>query len=452
MALMRRHLALLSLATAVTAAGFAPSGVAAASAAPFVEWHGYQYDNAHSGLSPAVPAVGRLSSAWKAQLDGPVQASPLVVAGIVIAATENNTMYGLERMTGRTLWSRHLGTPVRRSALPCGNIDPLGITGTPVADASNSHVFAVTTTPNGSSIQHRLVSLNPHNGALLSSTVVDPPNQDPVVENQRGALAIAKGRVVIPFGGHAGDCGNYHGYLVSTSISGTAIGSYRLGFEPGVGLWQPSGPSTDTAGNVYAVSGNGFRYSGAWDGSNAVLKYDPVTLRLLSAFAPSNWPDGNRTDTDLGSSGAALVGGKVWVQGKSSSGYVLDQANLGGVGGQRSTLTGACQSQFGGAAVHQNAIYAPCTDGLRKLALLANGTVQAGWRAPAEVTGTPVLGGGAVWALAPRSGSLYALSESTGQVLETIAVGSLARFATPALSGTLALIPTTTGITAVNGA
>lgn len=140
------------------------------------------------------------------------------------------------------------------------------------------------------------------------------------------------------------------------------------------------------------------------------------------------------------------------MQGKSSSGYVLDQASLGGVGGQRSTLTGACQSQFGGAAVHQNAIYAPCTDGLRKLALLANGTVQAGWRAPAEVTGTPVLGGGAVWALAPRSGSLYALNESTGQVLGTIAVGSLARFATPALSGTLALIPTTTGITAVNGA
>jgi len=471
--MLRRTRVLAAVATAVGAAGLtvvsvlAPiSALAAGTAGPLaapalssafladhVDTHGYAYDNAHSGYNPAVPAIGRIAKAWTANLDGVVQASPLVVGKQVIAATEHNTVYGLDRRTGRVLWSRHLGAPVDGSTLPCGNVNPLGITGTPVADPANTHVWVVTTTPTGNSIRHTLVGLNPANGAVYTSTPVDPANQDPRVENQRGALSFAKGRVVIPYGGLDGDCGNYHGYLVSTDTYGRGLIDYRLAPRDGAaGLWQPSGTSTDPNGNLYAVSGNGHRSSGANDGSNAVLKFDPKTLRLLSSFAPSDWVQRNQQDQDLGSAGAALIGSEVFVQGKGSTGYLLNQANLGGVGGQRSTTQGLCSDQFGTAGVHRNAVFAACGDGLRRMNLQPNGTLSGSWRAPSGVVGTPAIGGGAVWSLNPGSGTLYGMDEATGKVLGTVPVGSTVRFATPELSGSLVLVGTRTGVTAISGA
>lgn len=442
---------LVAAGTVAAVGSLALTSTAAAAGAPVVvDTHQYHYDGAHSGFHPNTPAVGRLARAWTARLDGAVQASPLVVNGTVIAATEHNTVYGLSRTTGRALWSRNLGAPVDGSKLACGNINPLGITGTPVAD--HTHVFVVATTPYGSrSIRHTLVGLDPRSGAVLSRTPVDPPNQDPTVENQRGALSIAKGRVVVPFGGLSGDCGSYHGYVVSTSLTGTQRRSYRLGVNPGVGLWQPSGLSTDTTGNVYAVAGNG-ENPPRWDGSNGVLKYDPYSLGLLSSFAPANWQQRNAQDADLGSAGAALIGPYVFVQGKGSTGYLLNQSRLGGIGGQRAVVQNVCANEFGGAGVHGNALFVPCTDGLRRLDLQPNVMLRANWRAPAGVTGSPAIGGNAVWALAPGSGMLYALDETTGRVLGTITVDSTVRFATPELSGNLVLVPTTTGITAISGA
>ena len=55
-----------------------------------------------------------------APLDGAVYGQPLVVGGTVFAATENDTVYALDPVTGKAVWQSHLGTPVPRSALPCG--------------------------------------------------------------------------------------------------------------------------------------------------------------------------------------------------------------------------------------------------------------------------------------------------------------------------------------------
>jgi len=240
---------------------------------------------------------------------------------------------------------------------------------------------------------------------------------------------------------------------VSTDTYGRGLIDYRLAGQDGAaGLWQPSGTSTDPNGNLYAVSGNGRRSSGANDGSNAVLKFDPKTLRLLSLFAPSDWVQRNQQDQDLGSAGAALIGSEVFVQGKGSTGYLLNQANLGAVGGQRSTTQGLCNDQFGTAGVHRNAVFAACGDGLRRMNLQPNGTLTGSWRAPAGVVGTPAIGGGAVWSLNPGSGTLYGMDEATGRVLGTVPVGPTVRFATPELSGSLVLVGTRTGVTAINGA
>ncbi len=446
---------LLSLAAAC---GSGPSGLVQPAAAivagdDSTQWHGYHRDAGHSGYQPGMPTPSALRPAWRATLDGVVQASPLVVGDLVIAATEHNTVYGLRRTTGRVVWSRQLGAPVPASSLPCGNITPVvGITGTPVFDSGSGRVFAVTTTPSGGSVRHDLVGLDVRTGAERFRRDVDPAGSDPRVQNQRGALALAKGRVLVTYGGHAGDCGSYHGYLVSVPTTGSGAATvFRAGTGTEAGLWQPSGPSVDRLGNAYVVAGNGSALGGAYDGSDSVNEVDPATGRLLSRFAPSGWAAENAGDLDLGSSGAALVGDKVWVQGKTDTGYLLGQGSLGGIGHPLRTLTGACATQFGGPAVHHNVVIAPCTDGLRQLVLRSDGSIVAGWRAPAAVTGSPVIGAGLVWSLDPAGGVLYALGEGSGRVFSRITVGSTVRFATPALSGNLVFVPTRTGITAVSG-
>src|SRR3569833_28970 len=92
------------------------------------DWTTYHHDNARTGLAAGLAPLGALSRDWSATLDGAVYGQPLVIGDRVFAATENDSVYALDAATGAVAWSAHVGTPVRRSSLPCGNIDPLGIT------------------------------------------------------------------------------------------------------------------------------------------------------------------------------------------------------------------------------------------------------------------------------------------------------------------------------------
>jgi outer membrane protein assembly factor BamB len=74
------------------------------------------------------------------------------------------------------------------------------------------------------------------------------------------------------------------------------------------------------------------------------------------------------------------------------------------------------------------------------------------WHGPSAAWGSPVYGGGAVFVADPDSGELYELASSTGKVLHQISLGgSLPDFASPSLSGSLALVGTMTGVVAVSG-
>src|SRR6266568_5109749 len=107
------------------------------------DWTTYHRNNARTGLVENAPDPHQLTRAWNVQLDGAVYAEPLVVGGRVIVATEGDSLYALNRNTGQVQWRTNVGSPVPLSTLPCGNIDPLGITGTPVYDPATGLVFAV---------------------------------------------------------------------------------------------------------------------------------------------------------------------------------------------------------------------------------------------------------------------------------------------------------------------
>src|SRR6266576_3626384 len=96
---------------------------------------------------------------WAATLDQKVYGQPLVFAGRVFAATENNTVHALDAHDGHRLWASHVGTPVTNivGQAGCGNIDPLGITSTAVIDTARHEIFAVAEIADGpSTVHHQL--------------------------------------------------------------------------------------------------------------------------------------------------------------------------------------------------------------------------------------------------------------------------------------------------------
>jgi len=455
-----RLLALTALVAAVASTGLASPATAVAppagtmppatqagarAATVAADWPVYHLNAARTGNDPSFPAfTGSLAAGWSTALDGAVYAEPLVVNGTVIAATEGDSIYAIDPGTGAILWHRNVGTPVRLSTLPCGNIDPLGITGTPAYDSVTGSLFAVGEV---TGFQHVLFALDPATGVVRWSRVVDLAGDDPRTHQQRPALAVANGYVYIGFGGLAGDCGQYIGEVVGVPASGSGSTiSYRVPVTREGAVWATGGPVIDASGNVYVSVGNGAS-TGIYDGSDSVLELSP-TLALLSSFAPSTWAADNAGDRDLGSLSPVLVpGGWVFIAGKSGTGYVLHQGALGGIGGQVSSAT-VCAG-FGGAALSGSTVYVPCTSSLREVQIGAGGSLTPGWQTSAA-GGPPVVGGGAIWSVNTSSGRLVALAPATGATLGSISVGAVPHFVSPTLWQGQIFVGTNAGITSVS--
>jgi outer membrane protein assembly factor BamB len=394
-----------------------------------------------------MPQVGgALQVIKQVKLDGAVYASPIAVDGVIVVATEHDSVYGLDPR-GRQLWHVSVGSPSPAYERACGNIDPLGITGTPVYSAQTGEVYLVA--EHGGTVGHDLIALDLRTGNVRWRKNIDLPGPTPAAMQQRGALAITGGRVWVSFGAQYGDCSNYKGRVVGVRLDGTGA---PVEYDPSPnrqgGIWNPAGPTVDSAGHLYVVSANGSTFPGAaYDHTNSVLELSPSGT-LLSSFAPTDWAQNNAGDVGLGSQGVTLVGTQ-WavLGGKSGPVYVLRQGHLGGVGGQVSAAD-ICRS-FGGAAVDGSVVYLPCTDGVRAVRVDSAGQLHVLWHASGQIAGSPVIGGGRVWALDQFGGVLHALDPATGQTREQVPVGETSRFATPAIYGSLVLVPTLTGVTFV---
>jgi PQQ-like domain len=425
----------------------APTGSPAALSP--TDWTTYHRDAARTGVAPAKPAAGALSIAWRRHLDGAVYGQPLVVGGLVIAATEGDTVYGLDRAAGQVRWHVHLGTPVPLSALPCGNIDPLGITGTTVYDPATRMVYAVAEV---TGFRHVLAGITVPGGKLAFTRDVPTPDGNPRYDQQRAALALDRGRVYVAFGGLDGDCGPYQGSVNGIPASGQGpIVSYKVPTAREAGMWAAGGPVVGPDGTVYVSAGNGAATAPPFDGSDSVTALTPA-LRRTGIFAPTTWAADNASDADLGSTAPGLLrSGLMLADGKSGTGYLLNAHHLTGVGSQV-TQAPVCTA-FGGMATRGTIVYVPCIGGGMAAVNTAGSKIKVLWRGPAAAQGSPVLGGGAVWVPDWNAGVLYELDPGTGHVRHKIRLGSaLPHFASPSLSGALALIGTMQGVVAVRGA
>ncbi len=445
---MVRHLAILAIAavagcspgsgagTASTAAPRGSSSSTSAKAGRGAAWTTYFRDRGRSGVAPDGP--DRPASArrqWSSPLlDGEVYAQPLLVGGRVVVATESDTVYALDASDGAVVWKTHVGEPVAGDSLPCGNVDPVGITGTPVVDAAAQRVYAAGMVQPG---RHELYALDLPTGKVAASVVVDAPGADPAVHNQRGALSLSNGKVLVPFGGRFGDCGDYHGRLVAVPVTASGLGTpppYSLPTQREGGFWAPSGATVDDAGNIFLTSGNSA--SGAkYDYGNSVIRLGPG-LRLEDSFAPTDWQSMNAADADLGSTGPVLLpNGRVFQVGKTGIGYLLDAADLGGVGGQLHDGKVCDGAAFGAAAHRGTTVFVPCTGAVVAVTASAD-RFDTAWTAETSTPGPTIVTTGAVWAVATGSGELLALDPQTGEKLFSQSIGSVpSRFTSPAAGG-----------------
>src|SRR5215472_6463985 len=437
-------------------------GASSSGAHPAAAWPAFNAGAARTGVVAGLPAAGPLTRRWTARLDGAVYGQPLVVGTMVIAATENDTVYALDSSSGKVVWHTHVGTPVPLSSLPCGNIDPLGITGTPVYDQGNGLVYAVAET---TGYHHVLFGLAVSDGAVKVERDIPAPDGYPRNDQQRPALTIAGGRVYVAFGGLAGDCGQYIGSVVGIPLSGGGpLVSWHTPTSRMGAVWATGGPVVGPGGDLWLSTGNGAATDPRepYDGSDSVVR---LTLtpdqRLLRVdfFAPATWAQENATDADLGSTQPVLAaGGSTFIMGKSGTGYLLNTLRLGGIGHQLASQP-ICYA-FGAAAVNGSTVYEPCmSGGMAAIAVnAAQRKIRVLWRGPSDANGSPVVGGGAVWVTSYQQsgsdsgGTLYELDPANGAVKHRLEISDgLPHFSSLSLAGGTAFLGTLKGVVAVNG-
>ena len=419
----------------------------------------YHHDGLGSGTDPTSTDLTPTTPAWtSAALDGAIYGEPLVQAGRVVIGTENDTIDELAANTGAVLWSTHIGTAVPSGNLPCGNISPtVGITGTPVIDGARGEVFAVTDEAAGAGAQHYLTGLDLYTGAVILHQAIVLPGSDQLAQLQRTGLALDNGNVVAGFGGNDGDCGNYHGWVVSIPEGGGTQQSFEVASNPGDSqgaVWMGgAAPVVDGQGNIWITTGNSaFTSSGdAYDNSDGVIELSP-SMQRVQFFAPTTWTSDNGSDLDFSTSPALVpADGLVFAAGKSHIGYLLSQSSLGSIGGQLQSVGSFCSGDVdGGTAVSGTTVYEPCESGLVAVATAAPNNVNVLWHTNTGAGGPPIVAGGFVWTIG--GSTLYALDPATGNMAQSFSLGSEANhFPTATVADGLVLAPSSNQVHAFDG-
>jgi hypothetical protein len=349
-----------------------------------ITWH---YDIARTGLNPyestLTPANVTSSSFGKlAELpvDGEIDGQILYlhqvnipnvgVKNVVYFATEKDSVYAVDAstMSGSTatvLWKTSVlpAGETAATSLPCGPT-PSGVMSTPVIDRARNAIYLVAMSQDANkTVYHRIHALDLATGAELfggpnTITATYPGTGgnshngivtfDPSHQHNRAALLENNGVIYTVWSGLNGDCGLYSPWVM-TYDPDTLAQIAALDLAPGNyggGLWGAgAGPSADSAGYVYTVTGNGFGGNpegGLPPGSfnNSLVKLSTSgNLIVADYFAPDNSTAENQADADFGSVGAMLVDlvdnnsvahHLAMSGGKDGQFYVVDRENMGG--------------------------------------------------------------------------------------------------------------------------
>ncbi|WP_433615892.1 choice-of-anchor D domain-containing protein [Dactylosporangium sp. CA-139114] len=324
------------------------------------------WDPNEAALGPSAVSAADFGQLFATDLNGQIYAQPIVAAGTLIAATENNWVYGLNPQTGAIIWSRSVGPAWPASAIGCGDLVPnIGVTSTPVYDPATSSVFFTAKVNDGPDANHphfTMHKIDPATGAeragwpvtIQGSPTNDPANTfNPKTAAQRPGLLLLDGVVYAGFASHC-DYGPYVGYVAGVKTATPAMStlwSTEAGRSTGMGgIWQSGGGLvSDGSGRIFVATGNGVSPApGPGTSPPGTLAESVIRLQVngdgsLSAkdfFSPANNGKLDQDDTDFGSGGPVALPAsfgtaahpRLMVQtGKDGRVFLLDRDNLGGM-------------------------------------------------------------------------------------------------------------------------
>lgn len=374
MSTRRSRITALGITAAVAAAGMTqPEMARADQTTTSVDNARTGWDQNEPGLSPTDVANPSFGQIFKSpDLDGQVFAEPIVAGGMLVVATENNKIYGLDPKTGAIQWERKdLGPAWPSDSIDpptgCGDLGPtVGITSAPVFDPASNTVYMTSkiyanNDPTQASWQ--MHAIDPGTGAERAgfpTTIQGAPSNDPSTPfdafhaMQRPGLLLLNGVVYAAFGAHC-DFTPWHGYVVGVDAASghqTAMWTSETNDAgSGAGIWQSGGGLvSDGDGRILFATGNGVSPAKGPGSSpsghlaESVVRLQVNSDRSLSAadfFSPANNATLDRNDTDLGSGGPAALPDSfgtskvphvLFQEGKDGRIFLLNRDNLGGMG------------------------------------------------------------------------------------------------------------------------
>lgn len=349
----------------------------------------YHYDNLRTGwnqaetvLTPATVASSAFGLVAQASLDEQVDGQALFVSGeqiaggvhdVVYVATENDTLYALDAVTGATLASRSLGTAVPISALPGGcnnNSNTMGINSTPVIDQAAGVIYVVSYTYENSNQVFRIHKLDLITlQDVIPSVVISAsaPLSNGKTENFRAASQRQRA-ALIETGGNV-----YAGFASFCDIGADTSRGWVLGWNAATlaplasgelvdrkpkspdgfflsSVWMSGyGIASDDQGSLFFVTGNtdynGRAYNRVTNLAESVVRLSTDLTTVQDFFTPSNHGNLDQGDADFGAAGVLLLpdqgGGSpamAVAAGKADSLYLMNRDHLGKVGGHNALL------------------------------------------------------------------------------------------------------------------
>jgi hypothetical protein len=345
----------------------------------------WRNDNSRSGinsqelaLAPATVSSSTFGKLFSCPIDGYAYAQPLYVSNVTIpgngthnvifVATEKDSVFAYDADASPCvpLWQQTSLIPAGSQAIETPNLNItsadiipfVGITGTPVINATASALYVVTATQTialNPTYSHRLYALDLTTGQPkiqpAGVEIAAPAGQtsvfQPMLENQRAALLLDNGTVYVAFGSYGGQ-GDYHGWLFGYDASAllqTGVFDVTPSAFQG-GIWQSGGgPPADSNHNVFVATGDG-----PFDAARGGMSFSDSFLRLgttvgLSVsdyFSPCNQSALAVAGLDVGASAPVLLPDSAGTSlqphlligaSKAGSLYVVNRDSMGGFDG-----------------------------------------------------------------------------------------------------------------------
>jgi hypothetical protein len=339
----------------------------------------YHNDNNRSGwfsaetqLTPANVTPSTFGLQKVILLDGRIDAEPLFVSAqtiqgqgvhdVVYIATETNSIYAYDAVSGAVLWHTQFGLPVPDSYKNGDdNVYPLmGILSTPVIDRNAGVMYFVNDTLlGGENFRLHAISLSTGRDTVtpatirFSETLADGTlwTMNPRFQLQRPALLQANGSIYVAFGSN--------GDIVPTVSRGTVLRYDATTLLPMTGqltnrlttpqssyylssIWQSGfGPAADAGGDIFFSTGNSDphspSYSQAFNRPDSMVRLSADLTTLKDSFTTYDYFQLDQGDVDMGSGGMLILPDQpgplphlAVAGGKDGRAFLLNRDNMGG--------------------------------------------------------------------------------------------------------------------------